>query len=157
MNEIGASELDTATKRIHEAATFDEGSRHSQPEECEPREGDEIAPGKDPQPGHPDGQEGKAAYGERNEQIPAAIDRPHESDRTGERRADHRWAEGEHEDRALGIAELGRSDAEQRRSDAQRQRRPEPGAVELDRLRNKLSHSPSLRWERRRKPALCHG
>lgn len=111
MNEISASELDTAMKRIHEATAFDEGSRHPQPEEREPREGDEIAPGKDPQPRHPDGQEGNAAYGERNEQVPAAIDRPHESDRACERRADHRWAESEHEDRALGIAELGRSDA----------------------------------------------
>ena len=92
MNEIGASELETATKRIHEAAALDEGSRHSQPEEREPREGHEIAPGKDPQSRHPDGKEGNAAHGECNKQIPAAIDRPHQGDRAGEGRADHRWA-----------------------------------------------------------------
>ena len=157
MNEVRPCKLSAATKRVEEAAAFDEGSRYSEPEERKPREGHEVAPRKDPEPRHPDGQEGNAAHGEGDEQVAPAIDRSHESDRAREGRADHRWAEGEHEHRALWLAELGRSDPEQRRSDAERERWPEPRAVELDRLRNKLSHSSSLRWEGRRKPAFCHG
>ncbi len=113
MHEVGAGELHAAPNCVPEAAALDERGRLSQPHQREPDECDEVAARNDPEARNPDRQKGDTTDGERDEEVPAAMDRPHESDRARVRRTHHRRPEDEHEDGARRIGELGRADAEQ--------------------------------------------
>ena len=141
MNVVGTRELDAAPDRVREAATLDEGGRDTEPDEREPAERQQVDPGKDPEPRQAEWQERDEAHGQRDGHSPAAADRADECDGTGV---------GACQQQRSGALELRVRNADDSRTDAEREGGPEAGSVELQRFRDELPDGAGLRRERQR-------
>ena len=150
MNVVGTRELDAAPDRVREAATLDEGGRDTEPDEREPAERQQVDPGKDPEPRQAEWQERDEAHGQRDGHSPAAADRAHECDGTCVGACQQQRSGDEDDRESRGALELRVRDADDSRTDAERERGPEACRVELQRFRDELPDGAGLRRERRR-------
>ena len=156
MNIVGTRELDATPDRIREAATLDEGSRDPEPDEREPTERHKVDPRKDPEPRQTERQEGNEAHGQRDRHSSAAADWAHERDGTCVGACQQQRPGDEDDREPRGALELRVRDADDSRTDAERERGPEARSVELQRFRDELPDGAGLRRERRRQLGAVH-
>ncbi len=150
MHVISPRELNAATERIRVSAPLHERRRHAEPDQCEPREREQIDAREDPEPGHAYRKESEVAHGQRDGDVPSAPDRAYERDRARVRGRQEERPETDDDGDPDWTVELGGGDPQQCWPDAERQRGPEAGAVELDRLSDELPDRAPLRRKRRR-------
>ena len=153
MHVVGAPELNPTAQRRDEPAALDERRRDRKADQREPGEDERIDPGKDPDAGEAHRQEREEACGERDPEIAAAVDRPHERDRAGVRGGQHQRAGAEHDRGAGRLVELLRGHTDQGRAEPERERGPEARAVEAQRLGDELADRASLGRKRGGSPA----
>jgi len=156
MNVVGARELDAAPDRIRKTATLDEGGGDPEPDEREPAERQQVDPGKDPEPRQAKRQERNEAHGQRDGHGSSAADRAHECDGTGVRPCQQQRSGDEDDRESSGALELRVRDADDSRTDAERERGPEARSVELQRFRDELPDGTGLRRERRWQLGAVH-
>ena len=134
MNVVGTRQLDSAPDRVGRSTTLHERRRDGKAHEREPRKHEQVDPGEDPQPRHADRQEGDEAHCQRDRDRAPAADGPNEGNRAGVRRCEDERARNEHDCDPRYAVQLGGGDTKECRTDPERERRPEAGAVELQRL-----------------------
>ena len=156
MNVVGTRELDATPDRIREAATLDEGGRDPEPDEREPAERNQVDAGKDPEPRQANRQERDVAHGQRDGHTSAAADRADECDGTGIRACQQQRSGDEDDRESRSALELRVRNADDSRTDAEREGGPEAGSVELQRFRDELPDGAGLRRERRRQLGAVH-
>ena len=156
MNVVGTRELDATPDRVREAATLDEGGGDPEPDQRQPAERHQVDPGKDPEPRQAEWQERDEAHGQCDGHPPAAADRAHECDSTGVRACEQQRSRDEDDRESRGALELRVSDADDSRTDAERERGPEARSVELQGFRDELPDGAGLRRERRRQLGAVH-
>jgi len=131
VNVVGARQLDAAPDRIREAAALDKGGGDTEPDEREPAERQQVDPGKDPEPRQAERQERDEAHGQRDGDSSAAADRAHECDGAGVGACQQQRSGDEDDHESRGALELRVRDADDSRTDAERERGPEARSVEL--------------------------
>jgi len=149
---VGARKLRATPQRVDEPATFHQRGRYRQTHERKPGQHEQVDPGEDPQPRDADRQERHEADGECDRDVATASDRTDERDRARIRRAQEERPCTKDDREPRRIIELCRGGADQRRPDAERERRPETDPVETERLRDKLPDRARLwrKWRRKR-------
>lgn len=148
MREVRTSELDRAPDRN---PLLDHGDRHRQPDKAK------IGDGRQETEDAADRQQHRGRLGHedpdrRRRRERAALERlPRDTGRGARvREARRSRADRESEREPDRYGDLGDRDADERRPNSERERVPEAGAVETNRLCDDLPHSPGLGRQRRR-------
>ena len=134
MHEIDSREPRRATETVTEPATFEEDDGNDEPNETEPRDrGQDEAEQK-----RRNRREGDHPRNQGRQRTRAQPRFGSNRDRAHVRRAQDQPADRGHDHEPFAVGHAGGEQREQRRPDTERERTPEPPAVEPDRLRDEL-------------------
>ncbi len=130
MHVVGATELDAASHRIRQPTPFDERGWHRQADQRKPAQDNQVNAGEDPEARYAHRKERDESDGERDREVATAMDRPDQRDRACVRRGERERSRCEDDGGTRRIVKLRGGDADEGRADSERERGPEPGAVE---------------------------
>jgi len=144
---VGAGEPDRAAERLAEADRLQQEDRDDEPDERQPRHAREQKQAREERKRDED----EAPGGERERgptRLQTRVGRDEARPDVG--RGHQQRAHGAEEDEVGPGGHRRQHDPGEGRADPERERRPEPAAVEADRLRDELADCARLRRKRRR-------
>jgi hypothetical protein len=152
VDEIGARELRPSTQRGSEAEPLDERRRHGKADEREPRKRDDVEPRQHEDALQDERHEGDEADRECVPDVPLVdVDGKPDAARADVRERPDRRPQDRDQRPIERVGQLREHERDGRWPEPERERRPEAGAVEADRLGDELSDGSRLGRERRRK------